>query len=116
MRLALALFSAQLVVGSTAAVVWAAAHGARSGAAALYGALIAVVPGFYFALQFLWQPSDASVRRMAWSLYLGEVGKLALTIALFTGGAIWFGDRFLPLLTTYMACLVCYWLAMIANR
>lgn len=116
MRLALALLATQLFVGSAAAVAWQAATGGRHGLAALYGALIAVVPGFYFALQLLWQPAGASPRRIARSLYIGECGKLALTIALFIGGVRWFGTEFLPLLTTYMACLACYWLAMVVNR
>lgn len=114
-RLALALFAAQSMVGGTAGLAWYAAQSGRSGVAALYGALIAVVPGLYFALQLLWQPDDASPKRMARALYLGEFGKLALTAALFAGGAIWFGPQFVPLLTTYMACLACYWLAMVAN-
>lgn len=116
MRLALALLAAQSFVGVSMAAAWAAAGDAAGGAAALYGAAIAIVPGFCFALQFLWRSAHASPKRMVRSLYIGEVGKFALTFGLFIGAIVWFADRFLPLLTTYMACLACYWLAMIANR
>lgn len=116
MQLALALFAAQAGVGAVLAGVWQLSRGGRSGAAALYGALIAVVPGFYFAWRLLRHGTNASPRRVAGSLYLGELGKLALTVAMFLFAAVVFGDQFLPVLTAYVACLSCYWLAMIVNR
>lgn len=116
MKLALALFAAQAGIGSILAAAWQATRGGFSGAAALYGALIAVVPGFYFARRLLQHGSDASPKQVARSLYLGEMGKLAITAAMFLVAAIAFGSQFLPVLTTYVACLSCYWLAMIVNR
>lgn len=116
MQLALALFTAQAGVGAALAAVWQVARGGSSGAAALLGALIAVVPGLYFARRLLRYGTDASPKRVARSLYLGELGKLALTAAMFLVAALAFGEHFLPVLTTYVACLGCYWLAMIVNR
>lgn len=116
MQLALALFAAQAVIGAALAGAWQVSRGGQSGMAALYGALIAVVPGFYFAWRLLHYGKNASPKRIARSLYLGELGKLALTVAMFLFAAMFFGDQFLPLLTTYAACLSCYWLAMIVNR
>lgn len=116
MHLALALFAAQAGVGATLAAAWQAAAGGYSGAAALYGALIAVVPGFYFAWRLLRYGTNAPAKRVARALYLGELGKLVLTVAMFLLAAVAFGEQFLPVLTTYVACLSCYWLAMIVNR
>jgi ATP synthase protein I len=116
MQLALALFAAQAFVGAVLAGAWQVSRGGYSGAAALYGALIAVVPGFYFAWRLLRYGTNASPRRVARALYMGELGKLALTVAMFVYAAVTFGDQFLPVLTAYVACLSCYWLAMIVNR
>ncbi|MDT0634858.1 ATP synthase subunit I [Spectribacter hydrogenooxidans] len=116
MRLALGVFAAQTVVGSTAALGWQMTRGGWSGWAALYGAAVAVAPGLFFAWSTLQHPADADPKRVVRSLYIGEAGKLALTISLFTGGVIWFGAEFLALLSTYAICLACYWLAMAVNR
>lgn len=116
MQLALALFAAQAGVGAALAGAWQISRGGMSGTAALYGALIAVVPGLYFAWRLLPHGADASPRRVASSLYLGELGKLALTVAMFLFAAVKFGDQFLPVLTAYVACLSCYWLALVVNR
>lgn len=116
MQLALALFAAQAFIGVALAGAWQFSRGGQSGVAALYGALIAVVPGFYFAWRLLRYGKNASPKRIARSLYLGELGKLTLTVVMFLFAAMVFGDQFLPLLTAYVACLSCYWLAMIVNR
>lgn len=116
MQLALALFAAQAVIGAALAGAWQVSRGGSSGVAALYGALIAVVPGLYFAWRLLHYGKNAPPGRLARSLYLGELGKLALTVAMFLFAAVIFGDQFLPVLTAYVACLSCYWLAMIVNR
>ena len=116
MRLAYAVFATQVFVGMIAAGGWTLGQGADSGLAPLYGIVIAVVPGFFFALRLLWQPAGASPRHIARSLYIGEFGKLALTICLFYGGVVWFGANFLPLLSTFAVCLACYLLVMAVNR
>ncbi|MEQ8797795.1 MAG: ATP synthase subunit I [Salinisphaeraceae bacterium] len=116
MRLALGVFAAQAVVGLTAALIWQMARGGWNGWAALYGAVVAVVPGLFFAWVTLRHPADADPKRVARSLYIGEAGKLALTIALFTIGALEFGAQFLALLSTYAICLAVYLLAMAVNR
>lgn len=116
MRLALGVFAAQTVVGSTAALSWQMTRGGLNGWAALYGAAVAVVPGLFFAWITLRHPADADPKRVVRSLYIGEAGKLVLTIALFTIGVIGFGAQFLALLSTYAVCLACYWLAMAVNR
>jgi len=114
--MALALFAAQALVGGSLAIAWQAGRGGRSGAAALLGTLIAVVPGLFFAWRLLGQRPGASTKHIARAMILGEAGKLALTAALFLLAAVWFGREFVPVLTTYMACLVCYWLALVGNR
>ena len=53
---------------------------------------------------------------MAGALVGAELGKLALTASLFLVAAITLGKNFVPLITTYIACLVCYWLALKFNR
>lgn len=116
MNLAYALFAAQLSIGFVAALMWWAADSARSGCAALFGASIAIAPGLFFALRLWSQKAQLSSRAMGRALIAGELGKLALTAALFLVAALTFGKQFVPLITTYIACLACYWLALRINR
>jgi len=116
MHLAYALFAAQLSIGLAAAISWWAVSSARDGYAALFGAAIAIVPGLFFALRLWSRKSQTSSRAMAGALVGAELGKLALTASLFLVAAITLGKNFVPLITTYIACLVCYWLALKFNR
>ena len=115
-HLAYALFAAQLSIGLLAATYWWAANGARSGCAALFGTAIAIVPGLFFALRLWSQKSQHSSRAMGRALVAGELGKLALTAGMFLLAALTFGEHFVPLITTYIVCLSCYWLALKFNR
>lgn len=115
-HLVYALFAAQLSIGLAAAILWWAADSARSGCAALFGATIAIVPGLFFAWRLWTQRAQTSSRAMGWALVAGELGKLVLTAGLFLVAALTFGKHFVPLITTYMACLTTYWLALRLNR
>lgn len=115
-HLAYALFAAQLSIGLVAATLWWAANGARDGYAALFGATIAIVPGLFFALRLWSGQAQLSSRAMGRALVAGELGKLALTAILFLLAALTFGEQFVPLITTYIACLSSYWLALKLNR
>jgi len=115
-NLAYALFCAQLSIGLVAAILWWATHNARHAYAALFGAAIAIVPGLFLALRLWSRKSQNSSRAMGRALVAGELGKLVLTATLFLVAALTFGKQFVPLITTYIACLSCYWLALKLNR
>lgn len=116
MRLARAVLGAQIFSGLVGAAVFGGLHGPKAAAAAFFGALVAAVPGFWMALWMLPRRREIDARQMARAFYMGEFGKLGLTIGLFFAAALLFGQQFLPVLVTYVACLACYWLALILTR
>ena len=75
-----------LLLQTTLGVVMAVAFGVLGGSVAAYsallGALVAVVPNGFLALRLAMSRREAgAVLRAAW---LGEAGKLALTVVMFT--------------------------------
>ncbi|ERJ18749.1 ATP synthase I [Salinisphaera shabanensis T35B1] len=116
MRLAWAVLGAQVVTGFVMAAVFGATMGWESSAAALFGAVVAAVPGLWMALWMLPRRQQVDASTMARAFYWGELGKLGLTVGLFFTAALLFGQQFLVLLGTYVACLACYWLALILTR
>lgn len=116
MRLGIAVCSTQMLLGLVLAAMFGATQGARAAAAALFGAIIAAVPGFYLALHLLPNRPTGGVRRQTRLLVLGQLGKVVLTGGLFVAAILIFKQGFGPLLITYVACLCCYWLALIVTR
>ena len=116
MRLAWAVFAAQIITGLLMAVVFGVKGGSEPAMAALFGAIVAAVPGLWMALWMLPRRRQTDASKMARSFYWGELGKLGLTAGLFLTAALLFGQQFFALLATYVACLACYWLALILTR
>ncbi|MES1924290.1 ATP synthase I [Salinisphaera sp. T31B1] len=106
----------QFLTGLVFAAVFGALDGTRSGMAAFFGAIVAILPGLWMALWMLPRRAEVRASAMARAFYFGELGKLGLTVGLFFAAALLFGQQFLPLLVTYVACLVCYWLGLILTR
>lgn len=107
-RLAWAVCAAQAIISLMAAlaVVFFAEPGAAM--AALYGGFVAIVPTAYFALRIYLRRPGNEPSDVVGSFYRGEMGKFALTALMFFFGVARFGDHFLPLLCTYVACLAAY--------
>lgn len=115
LRLAALVLGIQAGIGVLAVVVVAGLAGPRSALAAMAGALIAVVPGFYFAIRALRSTPEATPKQVVNAFYKGEFGKFALTALGFAGAVILLPEQFLPMILTYMACLAAYWLAIALN-
>lgn len=116
MHLAAVVCGLQLLLGVLLAALFGVLFGARTAAAAMFGAVIAVVPGFYMALHLLPSRPSRGARQQVRSLVLGQLGKVILTVGLFVAAILYFKLDFGPLLITYVACLCCYWLALIITR
>lgn len=58
--------------------------GRAAGTSALLGGLIAWLPGCYFAFRAFRHRGARAARRIVRSFYAGEVGKMALTMLMFT--------------------------------
>lgn len=116
MRLAWAVFAGQIGVGLVMAALFGLMSGAQAAAAALFGGIVAALPGLWMALWLLPRRRHVDASKMARAFYMGEFGKLGLTVGLFVTAALLFGQHFFAVLATYMACLACYWLALILTR
>ncbi len=74
----------QLLVGAgLAAVLWGM-YGTVVGYSALLGNLTAVVPNAFLALRLLVPRRDPGAKALVRAAYIGEIGKLALTVLFFS--------------------------------
>ena len=116
MSLAWALCGAQAITAVIAAsLVWGI-WGYKSGAAALYGGAVVIVPSAYFAFRVYSRSRGANAGQVLGAFYRAEAGKLVLTALLFIGGARMFGQHFAPLMFTVIACLVMNWVLLAVAR
>ncbi len=74
----------QLVIGTgLAAALWGI-YGRVVGYSALLGCLICVVPNAFLALRLAVSQQDPGARSLVRAAYIGETGKLALTVLFFS--------------------------------
>ena len=66
-----------------AAVLWSL-YGPVAGYSALLGALTCVIPNAFLALRLAVPRQDPGARSLVRAAYLGELGKLALTVLMFS--------------------------------
>lgn len=98
----------------SAALFWLWSPGAA--AAALFGGAVIAVPTAWFALAVLVRGAAKMPRKMPGVFYRAEATKLILMAFGFVLGALWFGNRFAPLILTAMACLAVNWGMLAAGR
>lgn len=102
----------QLSIAAGLAVLIGVLWGLRHALAAAFGGMTAVVPTLYFAYRLFVMPHDATAADQVGAAFRGEIGKFALTAALFWLGAVMFAGQFAALLGTYAATLLAYWRVM----
>ena len=73
----------QVIVGAVLAVVLWSLVGQVAGYSALLGALICVVPNAFLALRLTVPRRDPGAQALVRAAYIGELGKLALTVMFF---------------------------------
>ncbi len=80
----LKVLAAQFGIGlAMAAAIWAG-FGSLHGFSALLGTVIAAVPNAFLALRLAAPRRDPGARALVRAAYIGELGKLALTVLLFS--------------------------------
>jgi ATP synthase protein I len=91
-----------------------------SAISAIFGGLIAVVPGILFAARAKVLSTRTRVNALGstvFALVTGELLKIIATIAMFILVIKFYPDLdWLPLLLTYVLALKCYWLALILRK
>jgi F0F1-type ATP synthase assembly protein I len=113
---ALVLCGAQALTAILASIVVLAVSGIEAGMAALFGGLVIVAPGVYFAAQVHLRAKAVSAGEALGVFYRAETRKLILVALGFWIGASWFGQHFAPLMLTAMACLAVNGLLLAVTR
>jgi len=74
----------QFLVGAALAAVLLGAFGKVAGYSAMLGSLAAVVPNAFLALRLIAPRRDPGAQALLRAAWVGEIGKLALTVLIFT--------------------------------
>ncbi len=74
----------QLLVGAVLAAALLGVFGKVSGYSAMLGSLAAVVPNAFLALRLIAPRRDPGAQALIRAAWIGEIGKLALTVLIFT--------------------------------
>lgn len=114
--LAWAVIGIQASIGGLAALLMVGFRSRTEALAALFGGGIAIAPTVYFALRVYLRPAAAEAKDVVGGFYRAEVGRFALTAVLFFIGVSLFAAQFGPLIFTYMACLLAYWVVSAVAR
>jgi len=84
-----------------------------SAKSALIGGAIAFIPGAFYALPVI-RSRHGAADRLLRAHYVGEFGKLMLTVLLFGATFAWVKEiSVLPLFADYIATLLVYWAALV---
>ena len=78
------VLAGQLVVGVLLAAVFWGLAGSVAGYSALLGSLTCVIPNAFLAMRIVLARRDAGARDLLRAAWTGELGKLALTVLMFT--------------------------------
>jgi ATP synthase protein I len=79
----LKMLVAQVVVGAVLAALLWSFFGGVAGYSALLGALVCVIPNAFLALRLAVPRRDPGAQALVQAAYIGELGKLALTVLMF---------------------------------
>ncbi len=80
----LKVLGVQIGVGTVLAVAIWHLYGTEAGYSALLGSLVCVAPNAFLALRLALPRRDSGARGLIRAAYIGELGKLALTVLLFS--------------------------------
>ena len=78
------VLAGQLVVGAVLAAVFWGLAGGVAGYSALLGSLTCVIPNAFLATRIVLARRDESARALLRAAYMGELGKLGLTVLMFS--------------------------------
>ncbi len=102
----------QAVATAAAAGVGFLADGVAAAGSAAAGGVIGIAGMVLFSRRLFSAAPGSTARQMMRAFYLGAVGKIALTAALFAVAIIAAELPVLPLIGGYTATLVAYWLSL----
>ncbi|MDX1605658.1 MAG: ATP synthase subunit I [Candidatus Competibacterales bacterium] len=101
----------QFLIGLTGSLLWLILGGAREGLAAFVGGCIGAILSLYVTIRV--GSSSGDPRVIVGVFFRALAMKLLLAAVLFSAAAIFFADVYIPLITTFMAGLAAYWIALL---
>ena len=105
------LIAGQIGVALVIAIVLGAVVDVEQAYSALVGAMIGVVPNYYFAVRLMRRRSSAAAEQTLRNIYVGEFFKVAFASALFVIAIMLLDVNFLVVVLTYVAMVVVNWIA-----
>lgn len=102
----------QSVVILAMSLCFAAIYGGDEAKSSLLGGFTALVPNFYFGIRVC-KSQGLQARQVLNAFYVGEAGKLALTLGLFFIIFQMPDIKVFPLLAAYAAALSVFWFALL---
>lgn len=112
-KTALSVLAVQAAITLVASFIAFAIGDARSALAAAVGGSICVATSALFGWRVFAGKREFSAERFLWRLYWAELQKVILVIVLLAGSLIWLRAEALPLLLTFSAALMAYWLVLL---
>ncbi len=106
------IVGAQLGVTLLGAAISGWLAGINGAWSAAVGGTISIVTTLFFAWRALGVHFGRPARQLVGTFYLAEMQKLVLTAVLFFIAIRWLDVSFLPLLATFSAALLVYWLTL----
>jgi ATP synthase protein I len=110
-RVMMQVVAGQLVFALAIAVALGLTLGGGGAYAALVGGLVGVVPNFYLALRMARSSGNAAAEMALRTIYVGELIKIAFTVAMFIIAIVLLDANFLIVVLTYIATVAVNWFA-----
>jgi F0F1-type ATP synthase assembly protein I len=115
-RTAISVLIVQSVITLAATFAALGLYDARTAGAAAAGGIIGIAPTILFSLRVFAGKPAWSAEKFLRRLYWAEVQKIALIIVLLLGAFAWLKLSPLPLLLTFAATTMAYWLVLLIKR
>jgi F0F1-type ATP synthase assembly protein I len=112
-KTAISVLAVQAAITLVASLIAFTISDARAALAAAIGGSICVVTSALFGFRVFVGKTEFSAERFLQRLYWAEVQKVILLIVLLAGALLWLKTDALPLLLTFAAALMAYWLVLL---
>lgn len=104
------LLGVQAVIAVFIAIFFYLYFGPRAMYSGLLGGFVCLAGNWFFMKQFFSKTGARAARSIVWNLYLGEAGKIALTVVLFLVIFQYMHVQVLLLFVGYITTQASYWL------
>lgn len=109
-KVAYRILVTQVIISAVVAMVFLL-FGTMAAASSVIGGLVAVIPNGVFVLITHRHGGAQSAKKIINTFYIGEALKMLLTAGMFAAAFIFFPVEILPLMLTFILCMLAYFIA-----